>query len=114
MNSDLKHEINQLHAQFCKGLSDPNRILILYTLAEKPTNVTNLAETLKIPQPTISRHLKVLKERGMVTAVRNGQQVYYDVADHRILEALNLLRDILADNLKTKVELSKTLSLSIN
>lgn len=114
MNINLKQEINRLHAQFCSALSDPNRILILYTLAEHATNVTDLAEHLDVPQPTISRHLKVLKERGMVTSTREGQLVYYEVADQRILEALDLLRAILADNLKTQVALSETLSTTQN
>jgi ArsR family transcriptional regulator len=108
VNKTLKDEINRLHAQVCSGLADPNRILILYKLAEEPHNVSDLASTLEIPQPTISRHLKVLRERGMVHAERDGQSVFYSLADRRIIKALDLLRAILADSLEEQVELART------
>lgn len=108
VNKTLKDEINRLHAQVCSGLADPNRILILYKLAEEPHNVSDLANTLEIPQPTISRHLKVLRERGMVHSERDGQSVFYSLADRRIIKALDLLRAILADSLEEQIELART------
>ncbi len=110
MKLDLRDEINQLHANICSGLADPNRILILYKLSENPSNVTELANTLETPQPTVSRHLKVLKERKMVKAERAGQAVIYSLVDRRIIEALDLLRAVLADNLENQVELSKSVN----
>jgi DNA-binding transcriptional ArsR family regulator len=108
MSEELRDEINRLHAQVCSGLADPNRILILYKLAEYPTNVSDLAKTLDIPQPTVSRHLKILKERDLVTAERDGQVVIYSLVDRRIIKALDLLRAILADKLETQVALART------
>jgi ArsR family transcriptional regulator len=102
---DLRNEINQLHANICNGLADPNRILILYALAERPTNVSDLANNLGIPQPTISRHLKVLKERHMVTYERDGKSVFYDLADKRIIEALDLMRSVMSDSLESQAKL---------
>ena len=61
MDLSLREEIFRLHASVCGGLADPNRILILYTLANKPHNVSDLAEVLMISQPTVSRHLKTLR-----------------------------------------------------
>ena len=55
--NDLQFEINELHAEICSALADPRRILILYVLAEKTTNVTELANEVGISQPTASRHL---------------------------------------------------------
>ncbi len=110
MSEQLRDEINRLHAQVCSGLADPNRILILYKLAELPTNVSDLAKTLDIPQPTVSRHLKILKDRNLVTATRNGQVVVYSLLDNRIIKALDLLRLILADQLESQVALARTAS----
>ncbi len=67
MDTNLRAEIDRLHAQVCSGLADPNRILILYTLSENAYNVSDLANTIELPQSTVSRHLKVLRDRGMVT-----------------------------------------------
>ena len=71
MDNNLRGEINQLHAHVCSGLADSNRILILYTLKDKTYSVSDLANVLGLPQPTTSRHLKVLRERGMVSAQRD-------------------------------------------
>ena len=100
MDKALREEIFQMHAQFCGALADPSRILILYTLADGPLNVTELAKTLELPQPTVSRHLKVLKEREMVQAQRKGQSVIYSLGDVRIVEALDVLRAVMSAQLK--------------
>ena len=105
---NIKEEITSLHAHICSGLADPIRIMILYSLAEEDINVTELANRLEIPQPTISRHLQVLRDRNMVLAQREGQAVIYSLADKRIIEALDLLRGLMADNLKNQSVLAQT------
>ena len=59
VNQTLKQEISQLEADFCSALSDPNRILMLYALSEKPLNVTELTQELGLNQSTTSRHSKL-------------------------------------------------------
>ena len=107
MDPKLREEIAQFHAEICSGLADPNRILLLYTLVERPYNVTELAEVVNLPQPTVSRHLKVLRERGLVIPRRDGQSVFYSLADERVIEALDLLRGLLADRLAGQVSLAR-------
>jgi len=63
MDERLEQEIIELHSGVCSALADPKRIMILYTLVEGPRNVTELSEELGLPQPTTSRHLKVLLGR---------------------------------------------------
>jgi ArsR family transcriptional regulator len=106
MNKGLEQEINQLHAEICAGLADPKRILILYELCEGPHNVTELATSLRLSQPMASRHLKVLRERGMVVATRRGPTVEYRLGDERLIQALDLLRAALRDNLSHRAELA--------
>jgi ArsR family transcriptional regulator len=84
--------------------------LILYALNEKPSNVSDLADALGISQPTASRHLNLLRERGIVTARREGQSVVNTLADQRIIEALDLLRDVLASNLQNQAALAESVS----
>src|SRR3972149_407173 len=72
ISSDLEREVQHRPPRMCGGVAAPTRILILYALAETPRNVGELAEALHAPQPTVSRHLKVLRERGMVNAERLG------------------------------------------
>jgi ArsR family transcriptional regulator len=108
MDTNLRKEITQLHAQVCNALSDPTRILILYTLADSPINVSDLSDTLDVPQPTVSRHLKVLRERHLVVAQREGKSVYYTLTDSRIIEALDILRAVLASSLEDQVAIVRS------
>jgi ArsR family transcriptional regulator len=110
MDSQLREEVAQLHAQICSGLADPNRILLLYALAEGPRNVGDLADGFELPQPTVSRHLKTLRERGLVTARRDGQLVYYALADRRVIQALDLLRAVLGERLANQSTLARKVS----
>lgn len=105
MNHTLEREIDQLHAQICAGLAEPTRILIVYELANGPHNVTELATSLRLSQPLVSRHLKMLRERGMVTATRHGATVEYQLADARLIEALDMLRAVLRDTLARRAQL---------
>lgn len=109
MNSTLETEVLQLHAEICAGLADPNRILILYELSQAPRNVTELSTNLKMPQPLVSRHLKVLRERGMVLAARHGTVVEYSLSDQRLIQALDLLRDVLRSVLSKRAELMEAI-----
>jgi DNA-binding transcriptional ArsR family regulator len=110
VDKQLRKEINQLHAEICGGLSDPNRIAILYALAEKPESVMELADALDMPQPTLSRHLKILRERGMVVAERQGANIVYSLGDKRIIKALDLLREVLGDHLSKRSALAEAIT----
>jgi ArsR family transcriptional regulator len=105
INLSLSQEIHHLHADLCSALGDPTRILILYILAENPLTVNELAGKLDILQPTTSRQLKVLRERGLVRANRQGQNVEYTLSDRRIIDALDTLRAVLRDTLSHRATL---------
>ena len=105
INQTLKQEISELEADFCSALSDPNRILMLYALSEKSLNVTELTNELGLNQPTTSRHLKVLRERGLVQTVRTGTTVTYHLSDPRLIQALDLLRSVMRDRLTQRASL---------
>jgi len=104
-NSSLPQEVTQLHADICSALADPRRILILYALSEKTLNVSDLADRVGISQPAASRHLKTLRERGLVRPIRQGSSVEYHLTDLRLIEALDLLRTVLRDRLAYRASL---------
>ena len=106
--SILTKEVTELHADICSALADPRRILILYHLAEETLNVSELANEVDISQPAASRHLKILRERGLVIPVRQGASVTYRLADHRLIEALDMLRAILRDRISYRASLMKS------
>jgi DNA-binding transcriptional ArsR family regulator len=104
----LSQEINVLHAEICSALGDPSRLLILYALNDNPKNVSDLANELGLSQPAVSRHLNLLRARGLVVARREGQSVVNTLADHRVIEALDLLRAVLATKLSNHATLAKS------
>jgi DNA-binding transcriptional ArsR family regulator len=108
-NSNLAQEIAQLHAELCSALADPTRLLILYALAEHPVTVNELTQILTIAQSNISRHLKVLRDGGLVRANRQGMSVQYGLADARVIQALDLLRAVLHDRIQHDVNLIEEL-----
>jgi ArsR family transcriptional regulator len=105
VSSTLVQEITQLHADFCSALADSTRLILLYALAEGPRNVTELTQDLGQPQPTVSRHLKILRDRGLVKATRQGMTVQYSLADHRVIDALDILRSIMRDSIQKRASL---------
>jgi len=92
-------ELNLLHANICQALGDPKRILILYAINDEPRHVTALAKSLGFPQPTVSRHLRILRQRALVRKERNGPAVVYHLADKRIVEILDNMRLVLRDSM---------------
>lgn len=95
----LTLELNELHADLCAALADPRRILLLYILADGELTVNELANQAEISQPVASRHLKILRAAGLVTATRQGVSVFYALTDMRLIQALDLLRLLLKDRL---------------
>ena len=106
----LEQEVELLHNRVCYALSDPTRICILYLLAKQGRFVNEIAELLDTPQPTISRHLRVLRERELVHTERQGTAVCYTLADPRIIQALDLMREIVASRLAAEVDLAQSLN----
>jgi ArsR family transcriptional regulator len=64
-----------------KALSDPNRVKIIKLLQQKMMCVCELRGALKIAQPTVSKHLKILEEAGLVDYEKDGLWVNYFLAD---------------------------------
>jgi DNA-binding transcriptional ArsR family regulator len=92
-------ELYLLHTHVCSALGDPKRLQILYALAEAPRRVSTLAKDLETPQPTISRHLAILRQRSLVNGDRAGVAVTYSLADPRIIKVLEIMRMVLRDAL---------------
>ena len=84
-------EREELAARF-KALADPTRVAIINSLsAADEVCVCNLTATFELSQPTISHHLKLLRDAGLVSATRQGTWAYYRLEE----EAVRRLRQTL-------------------
>jgi ArsR family transcriptional regulator len=106
----LELEVNLLHERVCSALSDTTRIMILYLLNEGDHYVNEIAEELEAPQSTVSRHLKILRDRGLVTTERQGTAVLYSLADERIIQSLDLMRAIQTDHIHAQAAITGPVS----
>lgn len=79
-------------AALLKSISHPVRICIIMGLQQKGLcNVTDMRCGLDLPQSTVSTHLSILRDMGIVDTLRKGTEIYYQLKDERIVELLNLL-----------------------
>jgi len=92
----IANELNQLHASVCKGLADPKRLLIINVLRDGEMSVGEICEELQLPQANVSQHLAIMRERGLVNARKDGQFVFYSLTTMKIVEAVDLLRQVMA------------------
>jgi ArsR family transcriptional regulator len=99
--STVRTELYALHASVCKGLADPKRLLIITTLRETERSVSDICDLLNLPQANVSQHLAILREKGLVKARRDGQFVYYSLTSEKVIQAIDLLREVMAEQLVT-------------
>jgi len=99
--------IYRLHAQFCKTLSNANRLLIIAELIKGEVSVNELAQRLQLGQANVSKHLGLMRERGLVVARREGATVHYSLSDPRIFEAIKLLKEVQADQIEKQYSLAQ-------
>ncbi|MDF1543597.1 MAG: metalloregulator ArsR/SmtB family transcription factor [bacterium] len=67
------------YSKYFKAFGDPTRLKILWLLSSKPLNVNEITAEIGLSQPTISRHLAILRDVGAVNDKREGQQVFYSL-----------------------------------
>jgi DNA-binding transcriptional ArsR family regulator len=98
--------IFQMHAEICKTLSNPIRLEILSRLRDGKKSVNEIASLTGVRQATVSQHLAVLRQRGVVSTRREGINVYYDVANPKITRACDLMREVLFEHIASMNEIS--------
>ncbi|MEJ2757781.1 MAG: metalloregulator ArsR/SmtB family transcription factor [Anaerolineales bacterium] len=102
---DQMNEINALQASFCAAIGDANRVRIIYELADGPSNVKSLSKTIGLSPSATSRHLKVLRDKDFVDAQRQGHSVIYSLAAPELINALDILINILNKQLAHRANL---------
>ena len=91
----------RLLAKLLDGFANPIRLSILLLLSRNDeTNVGELVEAIRVPQQRVSDHLRCLTWCGYVRSRRDGNNVFYSIADERVLGVLQLGEEILVDNLE--------------
>ena len=86
-----------LHAELCKAMANEYRLAILYTLREGEKCVSDIAAELDTSVHNVSQHLRILKQRQLVQSRKEGQTVYYSIANPKFVQACTLIRQALLE-----------------
>ncbi|MHB8188073.1 MAG: ArsR/SmtB family transcription factor [Dermatophilaceae bacterium] len=81
-------------AEVLAAMAHPARVRILTALETVCVPVNSVVEATGLRQPTVSHHLRILREGGLVIAERRGLQIYYCLTDHRVTETLDAARGL--------------------
>jgi ArsR family transcriptional regulator len=97
-------------ARICQVLADPKRLRLIAALGDAERSVGDLAETLGATYPNVSQHLNVMRDAGLVVSRRDGTTVFYRLAYPQIMQACDIVHDILRAQLRDAGEMRAALS----
>jgi ArsR family transcriptional regulator, virulence genes transcriptional regulator len=104
--SKYNHELYRIKAGFCKTLADPTRQMMIAELRSGEKTVGQIAEIIEITQPSASHHLAILREGGVVKTRREGANIYYSLVTTKIVEACDIVHEILMSQMAKHKELA--------
>ncbi len=81
-------------AAIARALADAKRLCVLETLADGERSVSELSREVGCQVPNMSQHLAVLRSAGIVATRREGNTVFYRLADQQVLEIYRLLQQV--------------------
>jgi ArsR family transcriptional regulator len=99
----MDEEIFELHADVCRTLSNPKRLRIIDCLRDGELPVSQiLARMGRIGKANLSQHLAVMRQKGVVATRREGNLIYYRISSPKIIQACDLMREVLFEQLAGK------------
>ncbi len=107
---DLSRALYERHAEMCKVFSNPTRLMILNVLRETEMTVAAIAEKLGIALGTVSPHLLMMKRQRVLASRKDGNQVFYRLANPKMLQAFDLIREILYEQMSQEGVLTRQLA----
>ena len=96
----MEDQIYAYHAEMCKVFSHPKRLELINLLRDGEVSAGELGERLGLSPANLSQHLTMMRERHILVSRKEGNVVYYRIANPRLLEAFDLLREILFEQIR--------------
>ncbi|HUU29882.1 MAG TPA: metalloregulator ArsR/SmtB family transcription factor [archaeon] len=106
MNKQTKSRF-EAQARIIKALAHPSRLMIVDELSRHEKCVCELREKIGADMSTVSRHLSILKNAGIVTDEKRGLQVFYSLKVPCILNFFNCVESVLESNVREQIEMMK-------
>jgi ArsR family transcriptional regulator len=93
-------ELYRHHAEVCKVFSHPIRLQILNTLRDREMSVSDLVGRLGVTLGNMSQHLNMMKQRWVLVSRKEGNMVFYRLANPKMLKAFDLIRESLSEQIE--------------
>ena len=77
-----------------KAMSHPLRLMILCKLGEDEFSVQDIVDNVGTPQSNISQHLAILRDKGILSARKDANKVFYKVTDFKTLKLIDMMREV--------------------
>jgi DNA-binding transcriptional ArsR family regulator len=103
----MSDALRQFKSEIFQGLANPTRIAIVELLREGELSAGKVIERLGIEQANASQHLAVLRAKRIVVSRKVGNQVYYSIRDHALIDVLDTLRRYFYSQLSSTVNILK-------
>jgi len=98
----MNRTVFELQASICKCLSHPKRLEVLCELKSGEKSFGQLQQATGLSKANLSQHLAVMRERGVIDARRDGQHVFFAVANPKITEACRLMHEVLCEQIEAQ------------
>ena len=97
----------ELESQFLSVLAQETRLKILCLLRDKPKCLCELSPIMEEDASTISRHLNILKSKGILASEKKGVRIAYHIRDERVCRILELVDQIILSKFKETAKVMK-------
>lgn len=95
----------ELQSEVCKTLASPKRLEIINALKDGEKTVGELVDILGVPKANVSQHLAVMRHKGILKSRRDGVNIYYRIANQKVVQACVLMREVLTEQMKERSKL---------
>jgi DNA-binding transcriptional ArsR family regulator len=95
----MEYSLFEAQADFCKSMGNASRLQLLHTLRGGPSTVGELAQAVGMSQAAVSRQLAALRSVGVVISQRRAREVVYQLADPKIGEVCDMVRQVLVERI---------------
>ena len=96
----MEDQIYQYHAEMCQVFSHPKRLEAINVLREGEMTVTELSQKLGLTVGNLSQHLSMMKERHILLSRKEGNMVYYRIANPKLLRCFDMMREMLFEQIR--------------
>ncbi len=104
----MKTGIMEFQEQVCKTFANAKRLEVLNLLKDGEMTVSDITKALGTTKANTSQHLMVMRMRGILKRRREGTNIYYRIANEKLIDACSLMQEALAQIMDSQPQIMET------